>query len=76
MTWMSHFIFMARAGLSLALNPFKKTWSALACCMKPVHATNQYKVDWDRHRRESTEETWDTPNASNNTMIMAVPFML
>jgi hypothetical protein len=75
MTWMSPSLFVARAGCITALDPLNETWPALACCVKPVHATNQYKVDWNRQRRESTEETWDTPNASKGTMVMAVPFM-
>ncbi len=58
----------------MTLDPFSETRPVLACCVKPVHATNQYKVDWNRNYRESTEETWDTPNASKDAMVMAVSF--
>ena len=75
MTSKSHNRIVARAGHSMTLDPFLETWPVLACCLKPVHATNQYKVDWTRHCRESTVETWDTPNASKDTMVMAVPFL-
>ncbi len=75
MIWMSLQRIVARAGRSMTLDPFSETWPILACCVKPVHATTQYKVDWTRIYRESTEETWDTPNVSKDSMIMAVSFI-
>ena len=75
MTWKSFYEFMARGGCSVALDPFSETRPVLECCVKPVHATNQYKVDWTRISRESTEETWDAPNASKGAMAMAVPLI-
>jgi hypothetical protein len=59
----------------MTLDPFSETRPVLACYVKPVHATNLYKVDWNRINRESMEETWDIPNASKDTTFMAVAFI-
>lgn len=75
MTWKSLNRIVARASRSMTIDPFSQTWPVLACCVKPVHATNQYKVDWNRINRESTEETWDAPNASKGATVMAVSFI-
>jgi hypothetical protein len=75
MTWKSFRRIVARASRPMTLDPFSETRPVLACCVKPVHATNQYNVDWNRNYRESMEETWDTPNASKDTTVMAVSFI-